>query len=114
MITGVETDGFRLLVPTHVTGDVHVFGFDGVQVDLVTLGFVADLTGATLDSANDELWVVTGTGANEVHRFTLGGGALGAFPAGADGIMGLHVISDQLFADGFETGDLFAWWAEAQ
>lgn len=114
LITGVDTDGFRLYVPTHTTGDVHVFGFDGVQVDLVNIGFVADLTGATLDAANEELWVVTGTGVNEIHRFTLGGDPLGAFPAGADGIMGLHVISDQLFADGFETGDLSAWWAMAQ
>lgn len=114
LITGVDTDGVRLHVSTHVTGDIHVFGFDGVQVDLVTIGFVADLTGATVDAANEELWVVTGTGVNEIHRFTLGGDPVGSFPAEADGIMGLHVISDQLFADGFETGDLFAWGALAQ
>lgn len=109
LITGIETDGTHLYVPTHTTGDVHVFGFDGVEEDRISIGLVADLTGVTVDASLSEVWVASGTGANEIHRFDFGGDPLGAFPAGADGIMGLHVIADQLFADGFETGDLFAW-----
>lgn len=109
LITGVDTDGLNLYVATHTTGDVHVFGFDGVQRDRISIGFVGDLTGLTVEPWLREFWVATGTGMNDIHRFDLEGNPLGVFAAGAGGIMGLHVMSSPLFGDGFESGDLQAW-----
>lgn len=109
LVTGLDTDGFRLYVATHTTGDVHVFGFDGTETGRIPIGLVADLSGVTVDPAANELWVATGTGMNDIRRFDLGGNPLGVFPAGADGIMGLYVIGNQVFADAFETGDHQAW-----
>jgi len=109
LITGVDSDGLSLYLATHTTGDVHVFGFNGVETGRIAIGFVADLTGVSVIAVACEKRVATGTGANEIHRFDLEGVPLGSFEAGADGVMGLHAMDSQLFADGFESGDLQGW-----
>ncbi len=109
LMTGLDTDGSLLFVSSHATGDVHIFGMDGQEVGVVETDLPSDLTGVTLDSDGETLWVTTGTGANEIHRFDFHGTLLHSFPADAQGLMGLHALPGGIFADGFESGDARRW-----
>ncbi len=109
LITGLDTDGVLLFVSSHATGDVHIFAMDGQEVGVVETDFPGDLTGVTLDSDGETLWVTTGTGANEIHQFDFAGTLLRSFSADAQGLMGLHALPGGVFADGFESGDTSSW-----
>lgn len=108
-MVGADSDGERIYVGSHSTGDVHVFDMSGTTVGIIETDLPSDLTGVSLGDGGETLWVVTGLGINEVHQFDLEGKLLRTFDGQFDGLMGLYALRGGIFADGFESGDTSAW-----
>ena len=108
-MVGADSDGSLLYIGSHSTGDVHVFDMAGITVGVIETNLPSDLTGVALDQDGETLWVATGVGSNDIHRFDFAGNLLTTFPGQLPGIMGLVAVAGQLFADGFEAGDTSAW-----
>jgi hypothetical protein len=108
-LVGGDSDADLLYVPSHSTGDVHVFDLSGTAVDVIQTDQISDLTAVALDPEGETFWVATGTGLNDILQFDFDGTLLESFPGVVSGIMGLAIVPVGLFADGFESGDSSAW-----
>jgi len=108
-MVGADSDGQNIYVPSHATGNVHIFDMAGTTVGLIETNLPSDMTAIALDPDGETFWIATGTGTNAVHRFDFAGNLLQSFPGTSPGIMGLYALAPSLFEDGFESGDTSAW-----
>lgn len=113
-MVGADCDGEFIYVGSHATGDIHVFDMTGTTVDVIETDQGANLSAVSLGSDGDTLWAANGLGINEIQEFDFDGNVLRTFDGQFQLQMGLYVLRNGVFGDGFESGDTSAWSATTE